>query len=89
MHWDSKQPLRYKGKIPVGTKLFSKHCYVIYIHGFVLQESVCLDNGSYLMNYAGCKNCGDRESVRIVNRQETKDAEEEHEELVTFQRNNS
>lgn len=37
------------------------------------------------MNYAGCKNCGDRESVRIVNRQETKDAEEEYEELVTFQ----
>ena len=53
----------------------------------IFQESVCLDNGSYLMNYAGCHECGSRESIKVVNRQETNDeADEEHEELITFQR---
>ena len=38
------------------------------------------------MNYAGCCQCGNRDSVKIVNRNVTNDADEEHEELITFQR---
>lgn len=37
------------------------------------------------MNYAGCCQCGNRDSIKIVNRNVTNDADEEHEELITFQ----
>ena len=38
------------------------------------------------MNFAGCVNCGYKEVVKIVNRQETKDEGAEYEELITYQR---
>ncbi|KAK7505525.1 hypothetical protein BaRGS_00003270 [Batillaria attramentaria] len=48
---------------------------------FPERESICLENGSYLLNYAGCKNCGAR-SIEIKNRVTSDDEEEE---LVTYQ----
>ncbi|ESO91955.1 hypothetical protein LOTGIDRAFT_191045 [Lottia gigantea] len=44
--------------------------------------STCLDNGCYMMNYAGCSQCGDRSKPKTVCR--TCVENEEEEEVITF-----
>ena len=58
--------------------------YMQYIEYFLFQESICLDNGSYLPNFAGCSQCGEKTSVVIQNRITTED--ELDEEKITYQR---
>lgn len=43
---------------------------------------MCLDSGSYMLNYAGCCQCGESTSISITNRQTT---EEDGEEITTYQ----
>lgn len=47
------------------------------------QESVCLDNGSYMLNFAGCAQCGEKSRLSVVNRQ-IDDANDE--ETTTYHR---
>ncbi|XP_064600124.1 protein Churchill-like [Liolophura sinensis] len=47
------------------------------------RENMCLDNGSFLRNFAGCAECRKLEIVRIENRKCTED--ENGIELVTYQ----
>ncbi|EDO36771.1 predicted protein [Nematostella vectensis] len=44
--------------------------------------NMCLDNGSYLWNFQGCKECGQKDPVKIVDRQTTED--EDGEETITY-----
>lgn len=48
------------------------------------QGTICLESGSYLKNYAGCKGCGKREPLKTLemSTQEDNDGEE----LVTYKR---
>jgi len=47
------------------------------------QDSVCLDSGSYMLNFAGCTHCGESGHVRIVNKS---NKEENEEETTIYQR---
>ncbi|KAL5008646.1 hypothetical protein ScPMuIL_014227 [Solemya velum] len=47
------------------------------------RDTVCLDNGSYLMNYAGCKECKSLDVIKITNRVTSED--EDGEEVITYQ----
>ncbi|KAL3875175.1 hypothetical protein ACJMK2_038217 [Sinanodonta woodiana] len=47
-------------------------------------DTMCLDTGSYMMNFAGCAQCQACEPIKVVNVQRTED-EDNDEELVTFQ----
>ncbi|XP_013411167.1 protein Churchill [Lingula anatina] len=46
------------------------------------RETVCIETGSYLMNFAKCAHCNNLGDVKIVNRTEE---EEDGEELITYQ----
>lgn len=43
----------------------------------------CLENGSYLLNYKGCGGCGQRDFIKIIDREVTRN-DDETEEEVTF-----
>ncbi|XP_022093547.1 protein Churchill-like isoform X2 [Acanthaster planci] len=45
--------------------------------------SVCLETGSYLVNFQGCASCHSRENIQIQNRHTDTD-DEEGEERVTY-----
>jgi hypothetical protein len=45
---------------------------------------MCVENGSYLWNFEGCKECGKKEPIVITNR--THQEDENEEELVTYKR---
>lgn len=45
---------------------------------------MCLENGSYLWNFAACKECGKKDPIVIAHRTEHEDEEEE--EFVTYKR---
>ncbi|XP_078239616.1 protein Churchill isoform X3 [Pogona vitticeps] len=45
--------------------------------------NICLENGSYLMNYAGCVECKKKDFVMITNRATD---EEDGEEIITYDR---
>ncbi|XP_060554801.1 protein Churchill-like [Ruditapes philippinarum] len=47
------------------------------------RESICLDNGSYMLNFAGCANCGEKSSITTINRQTSEDDADE--EIITYQ----
>ncbi|KAL4237363.1 Protein Churchill [Mactra antiquata] len=47
------------------------------------RESICLDTGSYMLNFVGCAQCGDKHGLTVVNRQTTED--EDGEETITYQ----
>ncbi|WAR18262.1 CHUR-like protein [Mya arenaria] len=47
------------------------------------RESVCLESGSYMMNYAGCSQCGESSAIVMVNKQTTED--EDGQEVITYQ----
>ena len=49
----------------------------------VFQDTVCVESGSYMVNFAGCSQCNKKEEIRVNNREE--DFEEE-EESVRYQR---
>lgn len=44
---------------------------------------MCLDSGSFMMNYSGCAKCGENSQISSVNRQTS---EEDGEETITYQR---
>ncbi|XP_055957064.1 protein Churchill-like [Patella vulgata] len=44
--------------------------------------TLCLESGCYMMNYAGCHECQDRSTPKIVNK---KSDEINDEEMITFQ----
>ncbi|KAK3714399.1 hypothetical protein QZH41_020647 [Actinostola sp. cb2023] len=44
--------------------------------------NMCLENGSYLWNFVGCKQCGKKEPIIIANRTEQEDEDEE--EHITY-----
>jgi hypothetical protein len=48
------------------------------------QENICLENGSYLLNFAGCSQCKKKEPIAVENR--VKDESEDGQEAVTYQR---
>lgn len=55
--------------------------------GCVKQElpqrgTICLESGSYLLNFASCKECGRREPLKILDKVDEED--EDGEEMVTY-----
>lgn len=46
--------------------------------------TTCMDNGSYLMNFAGCHDCGKLDVIAITNRHCT-DEDDDDEEIITYQ----
>ena len=44
---------------------------------------MCLESGTYLMNYAGCSECNKKQPIKISNKTQQ---EEEEEETITYQR---
>ncbi|XP_060117355.1 protein Churchill isoform X2 [Heteronotia binoei] len=45
--------------------------------------NICLDNGSYLLNYLGCIECKKRDFVMVTNRTSE---EEDGEDIITYDR---
>ena len=51
---------------------------------FLYQGSVCLDSGSYLLNFDGCSSCGKKEPLKILDKSTEED--NDGEELVMYKR---
>ncbi|XP_064622816.1 protein Churchill-like [Lineus longissimus] len=50
---------------------------------FPNRDNICLENGSYIMNFAGCSQCKKKEPIAVENR--VKDEHEDGTESVTYQ----
>lgn len=50
----------------------------------IFQGTTCLESGSYLLNFASCKECGRKEPLKIIDKSNEED--DDGEELVTFKR---
>ena len=50
----------------------------------LFQGTICLESGSYLLNFASCKECGRREPLKILDKVDEED--EDGEEMVTYKR---
>jgi hypothetical protein len=48
-----------------------------------MQDSVCLDNGAYYQNFAGCAECSGVDVLQNVNREEVV---EDGQETITYER---
>ena len=48
------------------------------------QGTICLESGSYLLNFASCKECGRREPLKITDKVDEED--DDGEEMVTYKR---
>ncbi|XP_066928913.1 protein Churchill-like [Clytia hemisphaerica] len=53
-------------------------CKECVINPFPNRNKTCLESGSYLINFKGCKECGKRELIKISNKQLKEDDEEEN-----------
>ena len=50
----------------------------------LFQGTICLESGSYLLNFSSCKECGRREPLKILDKVDEED--EDGEEMVTYKR---
>ena len=49
----------------------------------LLQGTICQETGSYLLNFEGCKACGKKEPLQIIDKSTQED---EDEETITYKR---
>lgn len=57
---------------------------VLKMGELLFQGTTCLESGSYLLNFASCKECGRREPLKILDKVDEED--EDGEEMVTYKR---
>ena len=63
---------------------FSEDNLVLKMGELLFQGTICLESGSYLLNFASCKECGRREPLKILDKVDEED--EDGEEMVTYKR---